>query len=518
MPIGKPNFNLNSFGVKYLSKDEIQEFLEKRTQGESIRSQGETKTRPLGTSGKPMDSSARQDGQHRGSTAGLKQGEFTPSLAGSKQIDATINTPNVTVKPTPTSDTKTYFTTAENPNKKENSYQKQVNANNTGNNSGFVNTKVKPLHGKNIKGNDTSKPDEGTVPKVQQGKLGTSNETLNTPTGSRETMSTNISSKKDEKDDKEKKTNKVINQKGAKNLPSQVGNAPPDDSNIEEKVSSDYSNEGISKKPTRSGSGGKKVEVGVGVKAHEEFKKREGVGVYKKPKTNPTESTGEGGGRKKQSLNGQHKRSPSVVSHNKRSKDNAKWYSSSQRSEYKKIPQVKNDKGEMVDDRDAQSKFHSEQEKKYGKSVSTPKKLSAAGQAIKDKLKKSNNIILKMNILKLDLMKGKKDPLGERLGSVIGKPKNITNDGVADYEKGDDNDFFSLDDKALKSQAEETIFKAISLKLDLMKTDYSSPTDIDMKDVYEKKRVKEVEAKHNTSCPHCKQTLPKYKPEPIDDY
>ena len=50
-----------------------------------------------------------------------------------------------------------------------------------------------------------------------------------------------------------------------------------------------------------------------------------------------------------------------------------------------------------------------------------------------------------------------------------------------------------------------------------MKTDYSSPTDIDMKDVYEKKRVKEVEAKHNTSCPHCKQTLPKYKPEPIDD-
>ena len=66
-------------------------------------------------------------------------------------------------------------------------------------------------------------------------------------------------------------------------------------------------------------------------------------------------------------------------------------------------------------------------------------------------------------------MKGKKDPLGERLGSVIGKPKNITNDGVADYEKGDDNDFFSLDDKALKSQAEETIFKAISLKLDLSK-------------------------------------------------
>ena len=34
MTVGKPNFNLNSFGVKYLSKDEVQEFLEKRTQGE----------------------------------------------------------------------------------------------------------------------------------------------------------------------------------------------------------------------------------------------------------------------------------------------------------------------------------------------------------------------------------------------------------------------------------------------------------------------------------------------------
>jgi hypothetical protein len=71
--------------------------------------------------------------------------------------------------------------------------------------------------------------------------------------------------------------------------------------------------------------------------------------------------------------------------------------------------------------------------------------------------------------------------------------------------------------KDLKTKADETILKAISLKLDLMKTDYSSPTDIDMKDVYEKKRVKEVEAKHNTSCPHCKQTLPKYQPDSYDE-
>ena len=29
MPTGKPNFNLNSYGIKYLSKDEVQEFLNK---------------------------------------------------------------------------------------------------------------------------------------------------------------------------------------------------------------------------------------------------------------------------------------------------------------------------------------------------------------------------------------------------------------------------------------------------------------------------------------------------------
>jgi hypothetical protein len=30
MTVGKPNFNLNSFGIKYLSKDEVQEFLKKK--------------------------------------------------------------------------------------------------------------------------------------------------------------------------------------------------------------------------------------------------------------------------------------------------------------------------------------------------------------------------------------------------------------------------------------------------------------------------------------------------------
>ena len=51
MTVGKPNFNLNSFGVKYLSKDEVQEFLEKR-RGDKIGTQVEVpnKLTPQGKS------------------------------------------------------------------------------------------------------------------------------------------------------------------------------------------------------------------------------------------------------------------------------------------------------------------------------------------------------------------------------------------------------------------------------------------------------------------------------------
>ena len=43
MSTGKPDFNLNSYGVKYLSKEEVQEFLEKR-QGEDIGVKSEPQT------------------------------------------------------------------------------------------------------------------------------------------------------------------------------------------------------------------------------------------------------------------------------------------------------------------------------------------------------------------------------------------------------------------------------------------------------------------------------------------
>ena len=621
MPTGKPNFNLNSYGIKYLSKEEVQEFLEKRTQGESIRSQGETRTRPLGTSGKPMDSGARQAGQHRGSTAGLKQGEFTPSLAGRNQIDATINTPKPEAeKPsTPTSSTisapnaagdkklqggtRSQFMSREDTTPKSN-YAKQIagdikEARGKVDESGIVSRggdqsvsatsqgkkvpahRIKPLYGKNPDGSDEDDSEATPPPKPKAQSLGS-------------TIGTGKQTEKKQEKTEIKQNTTGKGKKGLKQLPKHTGDAPKGTKSEKQLVD------------------GRNTQVGVGSRAHKKLEKDPQGELTSSQK--PVDTDKPDG--RKVDLNTQHRSSQGVQNHNTRSRENMKYYNDDQKAAYNKIDPK---------DRTAQSKFHDEQDKKYGKSVNTPKKLSSAGQAIKDKLKKSNDIITDMNIMKLDLMKdgieggGKNIPKewdNSNIGNYSGRSNNLyqdripqTKEGQAadergmnakerDYSKrlyGGDyhhgrvprehrdkphakppvtkpykgkkpdsrvpenklsekertkiettglreaglndrhiprgdacGEFKRVPDKErsssgkgspsdLREKSAETIFKAISLKLDLMKTDYSSPTDIDMKDVYEKKRVKEVEAKHNTSCPHCKQTLPKYKPEPIDD-
>ena len=119
MPTGKPDFNLNSYGVKYLSKEEVQEFLEKR-QGESISSIDEknskiesgsttpssniinTSRRGIGSKqvmnphGQTVPKKMQGKGRNLTGTSQLKETtprKFEPSEAGKKQIDATINTP-----------------------------------------------------------------------------------------------------------------------------------------------------------------------------------------------------------------------------------------------------------------------------------------------------------------------------------------------------------------------------------------------------------------------------------------
>ena len=134
------------------------------------------------------------------------------------------------------------------------------------------------------------------------------------------------------------------------------------------------------------------TQVGVGSRAHKKLQENpQGELTESQKPVDPNKKD-----KRVKDLNDQNPRSVKVRAHTKRSKENMKYYNEEQRAAYKKIDPK---------DRTAQSKFHDEQDKKYGKSVSTPKKLSAAGQAIKDKLKKSNDIITEMNIMKLDLMK-----------------------------------------------------------------------------------------------------------------
>ncbi len=436
MTVGKPNFNLNSFGVKYLSKDEIQEFLEKRTQGESIRSQGETRTRPLGTSGKPMDSGARQAGQHRGSTAGLKQGEFTPSLAGRNQIDTTINTPKPEAeKPaTATSSTisapnaagdkklqggtRSQFMSRENTTPKSN-YAKQIagdikESGGKVDESGIISSggdqsvsgdgkgkrvpahRIKPLYGKNPDGSDKDDSKATPPPKPKA-------ESLGTMIGSK-----NEGNKKEEdQPSKEKKTQTggARKQTGLKNLPLPVGDAPKGTKSETELI------------------GGRNTQVGVGSKAHKKLEKNpQGELTESQKPVDPNKKD-----KRVKDLNDQNPRSPKGRAHTTRTRENMKYYNADQKAAYDKIDPK---------DRTAQSKFHDEQDKKYGKSVSTPKKLSSAGQSIKDKLsKKSNDIITEMNILKLDLMKDGIEGGGKNI------PKKYDNASSNDYS-GRSNTFY----------------------------------------------------------------------------
>jgi len=223
MPTGKPDFNLNSFGLKYLSKDELQEFLEKRTQGESIRSIGETKTKPLGASGKPYTGSER----NRTPTSGLKRGEFAPSLAGSKQIDTTLNTPKEEPEPkaTPTAETISVFNAPTYGAEQVKPKMKKPKKEHLGSTMGEDDTEK--LQSVDVKGRKRS------IANIREIKEG---EERSKPTGS----------------DSESKT-------GIKK-PSKLGDAPAN----------------VKGKETIIGQ--KKVRVGVGEKAHEELERRGGLG------------------------------------------------------------------------------------------------------------------------------------------------------------------------------------------------------------------------------------------------
>jgi hypothetical protein len=413
MTVGKPNFNLNSFGVKYLSKDEVQEFLNKY---EVPHGDDQAALR--------TEREGKQGGKFQASESSKKLlTPITPKPEAEKPATATsstISAPNAAGNKKLQGGTRSQFMSREDTTPKSN-YAKQIagdikEARGKVDESGIVSRggeqsgsgehkgkknpahRIQPLHGKNPDGNkkDDSKATGIPSPKKQElgtiigdgntgvvtesGKVGgkvmsESGKEINEITGKEET-------KKDKKDKKQSGGSEI----GRKQLPKHTGDAP-EGTKSETKIVD-----------------GRNTKVGVGVKAHKKLEKDPQGELTSSQK--PKEDKPDG---RKVDLNTQHRSSKGVQSHNKRSKENMKYYNEEQRAAYKKIPQVKNDKGEMVDDRTAQSKFHDEQDKKYGKSVSTPKKLSSAGQSIKDKLsKKSNDIITEMNIMKLDLMKENK--------------------------------------------------------------------------------------------------------------
>jgi len=656
MPTGKPDFNLNSFGIKYLSKDEVQEFLEKRTQGEEIGSKGDRSQTAVAANtpkGLQKPVSARPT-RNIDPQTGFTSNAPTPPTQAAVATDSTVNDVNTGNKklkiPSKKLEggTRSVFTARDKlPSKMSNRERHlrediesspKTRLDNRGSTVQDGNRKVDEsgVVGRQHRQQPqpTTKPNEGVKSRTRE-QVGSiigdreyskegEGKKVQLDSNSRFNPKTNQAEKLTESKTREATGDKNTNSEGKKKKQHKMAKRTTKLDSKQETNTAGDAPEGVESETQEISNSN--VEVGVGVDAHKKFKEVEGQGeLRERQRIRNTEGVGAGKGkgkRKDSNLNDMSDTSTRAKKHDTRGKK-YKWENDEDKAGYNAIKQVKHSKtGKMVNDRVAQMKYLNSMDEKYKRSVTEQPKTSTAGQKIIDEMskkkKKSNDIITDMNIIKLDLMKGKKYLKRERLGSVIGKPKNVTNDGVADYEKGDDNDFFSLDDKALKSQAEETIFKAISLKLDLMKdakdgkgsnkpmdgsddipftdsfagdraetnvinyldtyggddeptgttldklqevdgdgkaaylnapnmtkkqpikpklaksaaetifkaislkldlmkTDYSSPTDIDMKDVYEKKRVKEVEAKHNTSCPHCKQTLPKYKPEPIDD-
>ena len=469
MTTGKPDFNLNSFGIKYLTKDEVQEFLEKYeipTGADQAALRTERAKQPQGTF-QASESSKKL------LTPTTPKPKETPAVA----TNQTISAPNAAGDKKLEGGTRSQFMSRETPSKLSHTERKlRQDMEESGtkvDTSGIVTQRQKPQ--------PQTKPDKGKAPNRPTEHIGSIVDGGKVQGMDSKGNKRSISDASVKKDPKERTSAETTGKKGTKQLPKHVGDAPEGVKSETEKI------------------GGRNVKVGVGVKANEQFKKDPQGELTSSQK--PKEDKPDG---RKVDLNSQHRSSKGVSAHNKRGKDNGKWYNEEQRLAFKKIDPK---------DRNAQAKYHSAQEKKYGKSVSTPKKLSSAGQAIKDKLKKSNDIILDMNILKLDLMKVESSTPHAQFGSDLpaGRPsegelpkhenfayvgrrgkrykteaelhaaektpktRNLLEERKRRETKRLEQEKYDKDTRAtigeklqmVTHSASETVFKAISLKLDL---------------------------------------------------
>lgn len=205
MPTGKPDFNLNSYGVKYLSKEEVQEFLEKR-QGEDIGVNSEPQT-VTSSKQKPVSKRPTRD--------------IDPKTGFGSTDIKTEPEP----KATPTAETRSIFNSPTYGAKQVKPKMEVPKKEHLGSTMGEKDTDK--LQSVDSKGNKRS---ISNIKEVQEGETG----------------------KIEQRGNRESKT-------GIKK-PSKLGDAPANVKGKESKV------------------GQKKVRVGVGEKAHEELETRGGLG------------------------------------------------------------------------------------------------------------------------------------------------------------------------------------------------------------------------------------------------
>jgi hypothetical protein len=370
MTVGKPNFNLNSFGVKYLSKDEVQEFLEKETKVYNYEP-------PTG-----QDQAALRTERAKKPKGTLQASE------SAKKLISEVKPAEATPKPKVTNNTEYIFND--------------------------------PRYGVP----DTRKPQ--TTGHGESGIVPPNTTALDTRT-SRALASAN------------------------------TGNAP------EELTESDV-------RPSKQGK--RTVSVGVGQKGKEVFDKKEGEGE-KYEKQYDSKGKKISAKARKEKL---QKETEAKEKREKQTKLNQALHKLEEQKQYdKKIPQKtgKGDKSQDTEDYnpqgDTESTIETESEESFKKRSRENERKRQADAAEKKKKKitdkermtnivegyraerglgKSNDIITEMNIMKLDLMKD-------------------ATDGKAPPQKKPSKPLSGKAPSDLGKSASETIFKAISLKLDL---------------------------------------------------
>ena len=434
MTVGKPNFNLNSFGIKYLSKDEVQEFLEKRTQGEEIGSKGDRSQTAVAANtigqGLKKPTSARPT-RNIDPQTGFTSNAPTPPTQTAVATDSTVtdvNTGNKKLKiPSKKLEggTRSVFTSREKPKKLSNRERHlradiesspKTGLDNRGSTVQNGNRKVDEsavIGGQSLQGTKqklmqkpqpTTKPNEGEISrtKEQVGSIIGDREYSKEGQGKKVNLQSNsrfdsktgepvkLTESKTREATGQKNTNSEGNQKKVHRMSATSGKK---DSKQETNTAGDAPEGVKSETQTISNSN---VEVGVGADAHKKLKEDKNIGRGK-------------GERKDSNLNDQSKTSKNAKAHDTRGKK-YKWENDEDKAGYNNIAQVKHSKtGEMVNDRVAQGKYLNSMDKKYKRSVTEQTKVSAAGQKIIDEMSKkknkANDIIMDMAIMKLDLMK-----------------------------------------------------------------------------------------------------------------